>query len=132
MGDDLMTLPKNCALRKLNDLIKRARLAKVHALIISNLNEQMPAVFGKDKKKAELIKHLDKTYDQISQKYNISKGDFPDLEKMKAKLQNADWTKFKQLNVQLMKRITHEEAQKENQEMSGGIMSTYKNALKDN
>jgi len=146
--DDLMTLPKNCALRKLNDLIKRARLAKVHALIISNLNEQMPAVFGKDKKKAELIKHLDKTYDQISQKYNISKGDFPDLEKMKAKLQNADWTKFKQLNVQLMsrvddmlgkqvpelmKRITHEEAQKENQEMSGGIMSTYnKNALKDN
>ena len=34
---DLQTLPRNAALRKLNDLIKRARLAK--ASIISKLNQ---------------------------------------------------------------------------------------------
>lgn len=31
---DLQALPKNAALRKLNDLIKRARLAKVHIFIV--------------------------------------------------------------------------------------------------
>merc|ERR1712060_475122 len=60
--DDLQTLPRNCALRKLNDLIKRARLAKVHALILPNLYDSMPSVFKKDQKKKELIKKLDCLY----------------------------------------------------------------------
>ncbi|CAF4436526.1 unnamed protein product, partial [Rotaria magnacalcarata] len=49
------SLPRTATLRKLNDLIKRARLARVHALIISELKEQMPSVFGKDSKRKELI-----------------------------------------------------------------------------
>ena len=36
---DLQSLPRNAALRKLNDLIKRARLAKVHAYIIAGLRK---------------------------------------------------------------------------------------------
>ena len=32
---DLQSLPKNAALRKLNDLIKRARLAKVFAFLLT-------------------------------------------------------------------------------------------------
>jgi len=103
--DDLQTLPKNCALRKLNDLIKRARLAKVHALIISTLHEQMPAMFGKDKKKAELIKHLDSTYKQISLKYSISLGDFPNIDKLREKLKIADWSKFCSLKIGLLQRV---------------------------
>jgi len=147
--DDLQTLPNNCALRKLNDLIKRARLAKVHALIISKLHDEMPAMFGKDKKKAELIKHLDKTYNEISQKYAISMGDFPEMEKMKSKLQNADWSKFKSLNVPLMQKvdamltrdvpdlmrlIQSDEAQKAENDrgIEGGIMSNYNKKIKDN
>ncbi|ROT77989.1 hypothetical protein C7M84_003308 [Penaeus vannamei] len=41
---DLQSLPRNAALRKLNDLIKRARLAKVHAYIISELKKEMPSI----------------------------------------------------------------------------------------
>merc|ERR1712128_283092 len=59
---DLQSLPRNAALRKLNDLIKRARLAKVHAYIIAELKSQMPAVFGKDSKKKDLIKNLGQVY----------------------------------------------------------------------
>lgn len=62
---DLQALPRNAALRKLNDLIKRARLAKVHAYIISELRKQMPSMIGKDKKKKELIQNLDKIFEQI-------------------------------------------------------------------
>lgn len=39
---DLHELPRNAAVRKVNELVKRARMAKVHALIISHLKAQMP------------------------------------------------------------------------------------------
>jgi EH domain-containing protein 1 len=62
---DLQSLPRNATLRKLNDLIKRARLAKVHAYIIAELRKQMPSMIGKDKKKRELIQNLDKIFEQL-------------------------------------------------------------------
>ena len=147
--DDLQTLPRNCALRKLNDLIKRARLAKVHALILSNLYDSMPSVFGKDKKKKELIEKLDVVFNEISQKYAISPGDFPNIEQMRAKLKNSDWSKFKSLNVglmqkvdamlardvpELMRLIQVDEAQKAEHDLGvqGGIMNTYNKKQKDN
>ena len=48
-------MPKNAAVRKINELVKRARLAKVHAYIISHLRDEMPSMFGKNKKQQELI-----------------------------------------------------------------------------
>lgn len=62
---DLQSLPRNAALQKLNDLIKRARLAKVHAYIIAELRKQMSLMIGKEKKKKELIQNLDKIFDQL-------------------------------------------------------------------
>lgn len=79
---DLQSLPRNAALRKLNDLIKRARLAKVHAYIIAELRKQMPSMIGKEKKKKELIQKLDKIFDQLQKEHNISPGDFPDVNKV--------------------------------------------------
>merc|ERR1719397_501406 len=66
---DLQSLPKNAALRKLNDLIKRARLAKVHAYIIAALRDEMPSVFGKEAKKKELIKNLDSLYSALQREH---------------------------------------------------------------
>ena len=40
---DLQSLPRNVTSRKINDLIKRARLAKVHAYIIAELHKHMPS-----------------------------------------------------------------------------------------
>ena len=56
--DDLQGLPRNSTVRKMNDLIKRARTARVrnktcfelfqvHAVLVSYLKKQMPT-FGKD------------------------------------------------------------------------------------
>ena len=50
--------PRYAAMRKLNDFIKRARMAKIHAFIIANLKDDMPKLFGKGRKKKELIKNL--------------------------------------------------------------------------
>ena len=102
---DLQSLPRNAALRKLNDLIKRARLAKVHAYIISGLKKEMPSMFGKDGKKKELIKNLDNLYGQIQREHQISPGDFPDLKTMQERLQHHDFTKFKVLDTRLLQKV---------------------------
>ncbi|EDW97147.1 EH domain-containing protein 1 [Drosophila teissieri] len=99
---DLQSLPRNAALRKLNDLIKRARLAKVHAFIIAELRKDMPSVFGKDSKKKDLIKNLGQVYDRIQREHSISPGDFPDIKKMQEVLQHQDFTKFHSLKPHLL------------------------------
>ena len=43
---DLRMLPRSSVIRKINDLVKRARLVKVHAHIVAHLRAQMPAMFG--------------------------------------------------------------------------------------
>ncbi|XP_048478019.1 EH domain-containing protein 1 isoform X2 [Plutella xylostella] len=104
---DMQSLPRNAALRKLNDLIKRARLAKVHAHIISELRKEMPSMFGKDGKKKELIKNLGQVYDRIQREQQISPGDFPDIKKMQESLANHDFTKFHPLKPKLLEVVDH-------------------------
>lgn len=102
---DLQSLPRNAALRKLNDLIKRARLAKVHAYIIAELRKGMPAMIGKDSKKKELIKNLGQIYDKLQREHQISPGDFPDIKKMQEVLQNQDFTKFHPIKPKLLEIV---------------------------
>ncbi|KAI6237274.1 hypothetical protein M3Y95_00247800 [Aphelenchoides besseyi] len=102
---DLQSLPRNAALRKLNDLIKRARLAKVHAYIIAELRKQMPSMIGKEKKKKELIQNLDKIFEQLQKEHGISPGDFPDVEKMRENLKNADFTRFNAIKPRLIEVV---------------------------
>ncbi|XP_056646227.1 EH domain-containing protein 3 [Diorhabda carinulata] len=99
---DLQSLPRNAALRKLNDLIKRARLAQVHAYIIAELRKEMPSVFGKDSKKKELIKNLSHIYDKLQREHHISPGDFPELKKMQEVLINLDFSKFNPIKPKLL------------------------------
>lgn len=61
--------------------MKRARLAKVHAHIIGHLKNEMPALFGKESKQAELIANLATEFRKVHKAYHLPPGDFPDLEK---------------------------------------------------
>lgn len=101
---DLQSLPKNSALRKLNDLIKRARLAKVHAFIISEIKKEMP-VFGKDHKKKDVIRNLQLVYEKIQKEHQISIGDFPEINKMQEHLSKQDFNKFHSLKPKLLEVV---------------------------
>merc|ERR1719376_425289 len=100
--EDIQSLPRNAALRKLNDLIKRARLAKVHAYIISHLYENMPNMFGKEKAKNKMIKDLAEIFKHLSQQHRISIGDFPKVSMMQEKLKTMDWSQFKKLSSSMI------------------------------
>ncbi|XP_053142503.1 EH domain-containing protein 4 isoform X1 [Hemicordylus capensis] len=102
---DIQSLPQRATVRKLNDLIKRSRLAKVHAYIISHLKKEMPAVFGKENKKKELISKLPEIYAELQREYHISAGDFPEVKKMQELLENYDFTKFHSLKPKLIEAV---------------------------
>ncbi|THD24605.1 Receptor Mediated Endocytosis family member [Fasciola hepatica] len=99
---DLQTLPANATMRKLNDLIRRARLAKVHALIIGTLKKEMPSLMGKSKKKQELIDKLDQVYGSISRQSHIPLGDFPEVALMQTQLGDKDFSAFPTLKSKLL------------------------------
>eukprot|EP01111_Echinosteliopsis_oligospora_P015488 TRINITY_DN6144_c0_g1_i1.p1 TRINITY_DN6144_c0_g1~~TRINITY_DN6144_c0_g1_i1.p1 ORF type:complete len:521 (+),score=139.57 TRINITY_DN6144_c0_g1_i1:59-1621(+) len=102
---ELMSLPRNAALRMLNDLLKRAKMAKVHAYIISTLKEEMPAIFGKEAKQKELIDNLAVTYRKVQQKFNLHPSDFPPFERYKEWLALNDFSKFPKLDPRLIAQL---------------------------
>jgi EH domain-containing protein 1 len=54
----LAVLPRQSAVRKINELVKRIRKVKTLAYIIGHLKAEMPALVGKDKKQKKLINDL--------------------------------------------------------------------------
>jgi len=92
---DLQGLPRFAMVRRLNDLIKRAKAAQVHSLLVSHLRSKMP-VLGKEGKKRDLIKHLDQVYATLQSEQGIPPADLPDLDTMREKLRGQDFSKFPQ------------------------------------
>ncbi|XP_074713740.1 EH domain-containing protein 2 [Strix uralensis] len=102
---EIQNLPRNAALRKLNDLVKRARLVRVHAHIISRLKKEMPSVFGKDNKKKQLIAKLPLLFARIQLEQHIPPGDFPDCARMQEQLLVHDFARFPGLKPRLLEAL---------------------------
>lgn len=62
----------------MNELVKRARMAKVQALIISHLREQL-GWLGKESTTKKLMESLPEQFRQVQQKYGLPAGDFPNV-----------------------------------------------------
>ncbi|CDI82591.1 EH domain-containing protein 1, related, partial [Eimeria acervulina] len=101
---DIARVPRDAAIRKLNDFIKRARLAKVHALLLSTLRNKLP-MFGKEGKKKQLISQLAAVYQQVSQEYGVPIGDFPPVATMQEKLASFDWSKIPRLDMRQLESL---------------------------
>lgn len=102
---DLKDLPRNSAVRKINELVKRVRSCKVHAYIIGYLKEQMPMFLGASKKQAQLIEGLPGVFKSVLKRYNLAAGDFPDLEDFRSKLKEHDFSKFQTLRPKMIDEI---------------------------
>ena len=94
-------------MRKLNDFIKRARMAKIHAFIISSLKGDMPKLFGKSRKKKELIKNLPLLLKKIQEDHLVANSDLPELSKLQEKLNQADFEKFPVMKDKLVAQVNH-------------------------
>ena len=69
---DLRSLLASGAVRKLNELVKRGRLLKVHACLLDHLKAGMPGMFGnKEKKKRELLDDLSSVFRAVQRAPNL-------------------------------------------------------------
>lgn len=102
---DLRELPGNSAVRKLNEIVKRARLAKVHAFIIGHLKKEMPSVFGKQSKQSDLIANLDQEFLKVQQRHHLPVGDFPNVDKYRAALRVWNFEKFHKLKPKIIEDV---------------------------
>mmetsp|Transcript_20164 Transcript_20164/g.80480 ORF Transcript_20164/g.80480 Transcript_20164/m.80480 type:complete len:529 (-) Transcript_20164:1360-2946(-) len=91
---DLRDLPHQSALRRVNELVKRARLLKAHVYLLDHLKERMPAVYGFDRKKKELIDTMPAQFRAVCRARGLSPGDFPDIKRFTQVAQELDFSAF--------------------------------------
>ena len=80
-------------------------MSKIHAYIISSLKNDMPKMFGKNKKKKELIKNLPALLKRVQEEHMVSPSDIPPAESLQSKLQLCDFTKFPTLKEKLVQNV---------------------------
>ena len=102
--DEIVALPQNAIVRRINELVKRARSVKVHAYIIHYLRKQMPYLLGKAEKQRSLISNLEKEFLSCARRYNLPWGDFPPVPKYQQMLSEIeDISDFRKLDKSLIR-----------------------------
>eukprot|EP01083_Nonionella_stella_P230891 815813_1 len=97
--NDLKSLPRSSAVRKVNEFVKRTRRAKVHALICETLRSKF-GIFGKEKKQKELLNSMAEIFKLVSTKNNVPMGDFPNPHKFASIMKNFEMWKIPSLKPQ--------------------------------
>lgn len=105
---DLLDLPRNAAITKINELVKRARLVKVHAALLTYLHDAMPSVFGKEGTQRRLLENMVQVFKRVQQQHKLPPGDFPDIERFTrraAQFNFADFPRFAPRRWQLVDEL---------------------------
>ncbi|KAG9137175.1 hypothetical protein Leryth_011997 [Lithospermum erythrorhizon] len=107
--DDLLTdlkdIPKKACDRRINEFVKRARAAKIHAHIIGHLKKEMPAMMGKAKTQQKLIDNLADEFVKIQKEHHLPPGDFPDVEQFQEVLYGYNFDKFEKLKPKMIQAV---------------------------
>lgn len=91
---DLRSIPRGATVRKLNELVKRARAVKVHAFIISEIKERVNVMWGVRSAMDKVLSDLPGVFMAVMKKHQLVKGDFPDWRHFKERLEaQDDWKK---------------------------------------
>jgi EH domain-containing protein 1 len=103
---DIMNLPQQAVMRRINELVKRARSVKVHAYMVHYLRKQLPYTWGKRDKQRRLIGRLESEMNAAARRYSLPRGDFPPLEPFrKALLEIKDLSEIPKLDKKLVRDL---------------------------
>nr|XP_024357896.1 EH domain-containing protein 1-like isoform X2 [Physcomitrium patens] len=102
---DLKDIPRKACDRKINEFVKRARQAKIHAYIIGQLKKEMPAMMGKSKAQQRLIDNLEDQFAKVQREFHLPPGDFPSVEHYRERLAGYNFDKFEKLKPKMLQAV---------------------------
>ncbi|XP_062017253.1 EH domain-containing protein 1-like isoform X1 [Rosa rugosa] len=102
---DLVDIPKKACDRRINEFVKRARAAKIHAYIISHLKKEMPAMMGKSKTQKRLMENLEEEFAKVQKEFHLPAGDFPNVEQFREVLSNYNIDKFEKVKPKMIQAV---------------------------
>ncbi|KHN72007.1 EH domain-containing protein 1 [Toxocara canis] len=103
--EELKLLPQQCDVRKLNDVIKRAKRLKIHALLMEQLVKKMWIRSDNEIRRVIKAENLQGIYNEFKNRLRIADSDLPDIPLFieKAKLSYAKaWNK---VNPEMMRLL---------------------------
>ncbi|KAK6265040.1 hypothetical protein SCA6_020474 [Theobroma cacao] len=102
---DLIDIPRKACDRRINEFVKRARAAKIHAYIISHLKKEMPAMMGKAKAQQRLIDNLEDEFGKVQRDFHLPAGDFPSVEHYREVLNGYSIDRFEKLKPKMIQAV---------------------------
>ncbi|KAL1334537.1 hypothetical protein HN51_063460 [Arachis hypogaea] len=102
---DLVDIPRKACDSRINEFVKRARAAKMHAYIISHLKKEMPAMMGKAKTQQRLIDNLEEEFRKVQREFHLPAGDFPNVEHFREVLSGYSIDRFEKLKPKMIQAV---------------------------
>ncbi|CAI9762246.1 unnamed protein product [Fraxinus pennsylvanica] len=107
-----MDIPKKACDRRINEFVKRARAAKIHAYIISHLKKEMLSFMGKSKTQKRLINNLEDVFAKKNLGNRSSANiiyqlvtDFPSVENFMEVLSRYNIEEFEKLKLKMIQAV---------------------------
>ncbi|EDQ87078.1 uncharacterized protein MONBRDRAFT_38103 [Monosiga brevicollis MX1] len=102
---ELRDLPRYAAVRKINELVKRTRYVKVHALLIGHIKSLMPTMWGKQSKQQWIINNMREIFRSVQREHQLPMGDFPNIEHFITCIKDYDFSRFPKVDMALIESM---------------------------
>eukprot|EP00931_Biecheleriopsis_adriatica_P048977 TRINITY_DN28315_c0_g1_i1.p1 TRINITY_DN28315_c0_g1~~TRINITY_DN28315_c0_g1_i1.p1 ORF type:complete len:504 (-),score=104.49 TRINITY_DN28315_c0_g1_i1:57-1568(-) len=94
---ELRDLPRNVCVRRVNEVVARARAVKVHLALGCALRAKLPScgICGRRRREQWLCDHLQEVYLEVMKEHQFAPGDMPAIEHFRERLRSfRDFTQF--------------------------------------
>lgn len=101
---DLQKLPGKSVMLKINNLITRARLCKVHTLVLNHIKSKLGSKKN-EKKQEALFADIDAVFREVAQANKLSTGDFPTAKLFTDSFAKYDFTTYEPVSPKLVHAV---------------------------